>query len=78
MKGECESEGQLEPLYALPDDPTLSVARLPESARSQLLRRARAIFDRSDCARLARCLEGDADDWDALTVLVRQHVRIEA
>jgi hypothetical protein len=64
-------------LYDVPGDPTLSMARLPETAIARLRDQARRIFDQADSAKIIACLTGSEDDPDSFAVLVRQRVRIE-
>lgn len=64
--------------FDVPGDPTLTVARLPSSARAALEAHVRRIFDADDSAKLVASLAAAEDDWDAFTVLVRQRVRIDA
>lgn len=66
-----------EVLYDVPEDPTVSVAKLPASAMARVVESARRIFDRADSEKIAARLAGTVDDPDGLTVLVRQHVRVE-
>jgi len=66
----------LEILYDVPADPMLSVAKLPAFALERLVLAARRLFGETDAARIEMLLT-NADDSDALSVLVRQRVRIE-
>jgi hypothetical protein len=67
----------LEVLYDLPSDPSLSVAQLPEKARERLGREARKIFDEGDAARVVATLVPTDEQPDAMSVLVRRHIRVE-
>ena len=67
----------LEILYDAPNEPALSVARLPEAALRRVRERMATIFDAADCARLERWLGVASDEPDALAVLVRRQIRIE-
>jgi len=69
--------GSFEILYDVPDDPTMSVARLPTAAVAALGDAARRIFDRDDCTKVLACLAGTDEDPDGFTVLVHQRVRVE-
>jgi len=67
----------LEILYDVPGDPTLAVAKLPAAALQRLVASARRIFDESDAAKIVRALSDGDDEPDALSVLIRQRVRVE-
>lgn len=67
----------LEILYDVPGDPTMSVARLPETAVATLRACAQRIFDQADSARIAATFAGTDDEPDGFTVLVHQRVRVE-
>lgn len=67
----------LEILYDVPGDPTMSVARLPETAVATLRECAQRIFDHADSARIAATFAGTDDEPDGFTVLVHQRVRVE-
>jgi hypothetical protein len=69
---------ELEIVYDVPRDPTLSVARLPAAALERLSAVAREIFDADDAARVARSLVKSAEEPDAFTVLVRRRVAVES
>jgi hypothetical protein len=68
---------ELESLYDVPTDHSLNVARLPHWGRDHLMREVRRIFDAADAAKVER-LVMDTDEPDALHVLVRRQVRIQA
>jgi hypothetical protein len=65
----------LETLYDVPSDHTLSVARLPAWALERLMRRVRLIFDAQETARVGAMLVA-ADEPDAVHVLVRRQLRV--
>lgn len=69
--------GDLETLYDLPSDQHLSVARLPAWALDRLMRRVRRIFDDQDAVKVGTLLTA-SDEPDAVHVLVRRQLRIEA
>ena len=68
---------QLEMLYDVSCDQTLSIARLPPWALERLMRQVRRIFDEGDAARVEPLVMA-LDEPDALHVLVRRQVRVEA
>jgi hypothetical protein len=68
---------ELETVYDVPSDQHLSVARLPAWALDRLMRRVRRIFDGEEAAKVGTLLVAD-DEPDAVHVLVRRQLRIEA
>ncbi len=67
----------LEILYDVPTEPSLSVAALPSWATERMILEIGRIFDRADAARIAERLRDHVGEPDAFSVLVRRHVRIE-
>jgi hypothetical protein len=67
----------LEILYDVPGDPTMGVARLPASTMARVAESAHRTFDASDCVKIAARLMSTDDEHDAVTVLVRQRIRVE-
>jgi hypothetical protein len=68
---------ELEILYDVPNEPSLSVAALPPWVIERVAREAERIFDRHDAARIGQRLAEHDGEPDAFSVLVRRHVRIE-
>lgn len=68
----------LEPAFDDPDDPTVTIARLPDAAFAHLLARCAAIFDAADWPRVRAFLESNRGEDGLLALRLRHAVQIAA